>query len=169
MTAALAGHGDPHARYGALPRDLRGHQRLPPDQVLPASLAHPAEAIEGNAVALTLAGGSAHAVAVGPDVPSRNQGTADLHTGASWVLTFSAVHGRVPLSAGRFTITDGQGQLLHPRVRPAGGGALPPTVPAGRPYTIVIRARVSVGDGRLRYAPATGRLISEWDFDVETD
>ena len=25
------------------------------------------------------------------------------------------------------------------------------------------------GDGELRYAPAGGHWLSEWDFDVETD
>jgi hypothetical protein len=167
----LASLGQDHAgvKYGSIPTDLRNKQAPPPNQVLSASAAHPALAIQGISVVLHLARGSALATVVGPDVPNRIQGSADLHTPATWDLTFADVHGTVPISPRLFTITDEQGMLLSPRLRVVGGGPLPRTVPAGRPFTVQLSTVVSVGDGKLRYAPSGGAWLAEWDFDVETD
>ena len=157
------------ARYGSIPAYLRNKQAAPANQILSATAAHPAIAIQGNSVVLHLAHGSALATAVGPDVPDRIQGSADLHTPATWDLTFADVHGTVPISPRLFTITDEQGMLLLPHVSVLGGGPLPKIVPAGRPFTLRLTTVVSVGDGKLRYAPAGGPWLAEWDFDVETD
>ncbi len=169
VLASLRQDGDANVKYGSIPTDLRNKQAPPADQVLSASAAHPAIAIQGNSVMLHLAGGSALATAVGPDVPDRIQGSADLHTPATWDLTFADVHGTVPISTRLFTITDEQGMLLFPRVSVVGGGPLPRTVPAGRPFTLQLSTVVSVGDGKLRYAPSGAAWLAEWDFDVETD
>lgn len=169
VLASLRQNSDANAKYGGIPTGLQGKQAPPPNQVLSASADHPAIAIQGNSVALHLAGGSALATAVGPDVPDRIQGSADLHTPATWDLTFANVHGTVPISRRMFTITDEQGMLLLPRVSVVGGGPLPASVPAGRPFTVQLSTVVSVGDGKLRYAPSGGAWLAEWDFDVETD
>jgi hypothetical protein len=158
-----------HLRPGKVPADLADHQAAPANHVLSASPGHPADAIQGISVRLHLPHGSAVATGVGPTVPTSVQGTADLHTEAFWDLTFTDVHGTVPLSPKLFTITDEQGQVLSPRVRTLGGGRLPSAVPAGRPFTIRLRTLVSVGDGKLRYTPAHAGVLAEWDFDVETD
>ncbi len=139
-----------------------------PGQVLSATATHPVVAIQGNGVKLHLAHGSALATAVGPDVPDRIQGSGDLHTPATWDLTFADVHGTIPIAASRFTIADEQGSLLRPRLS-AAAARLPKTVPAGRPLTLELRTTISIGDGKLRYAPSGGRWLAEWDFDVETD
>ena len=65
-----------------------------------------------------------------------------------------------------FTITDEQGMLLLPHVSVIGGGPLPKIVPAGRPFTLRLTSVVSVGDGKLRYAPGGGPWLAEWDFDL---
>jgi hypothetical protein len=156
-------------RYGGIPAYLRKKQAPPANQVLTATAAHPVYAIQGNSVKLRLAHGSALATAVGPDIPDRIQGSADLHTPATWLLTFADVRGTVPISPRHFTITDEQGMLLLPHVSVAGGGPLPKFVPVGRSFTLRLTTVVSVGDGKLRYAPAGGAWIAEWDFDVETD
>lgn len=169
VTNALHHHSDAHTRYGTIPKDIRHRQAPPANQVLSATAARPADAIQGVSVRLHLAHGSALATVVGPDVPTRIQGTSDLHTPAVWDLTFAHVHGTIPISARLFSITDEQGQLLSPHVSVLGGGSLPHTVPAGRPFTLRLGTRVSVGDGKLRYAPTGGRWLSEWDFNVETD
>jgi len=169
VLAALHHDGEAGTRYGQLPADLRSRQKPPANQTLSASMAHPAVAIQGISVALHLPGGTALATAVGPDVPTRIQGSADLHTPATWDLTFDDVHGTIALSRTMFSITDEQGMLLWPRVTVAGGGPLPKTVPAGRPFTLQLKTVVSVGDGKLRYAPTGGGWLAEWDFDVETD
>ncbi len=169
VLASLRQDSDANVKYGSIPTDLRNKQAPPPNQVLSASAAHPAMAIQGNSVVLHLARGSALATAVGPDVPDRIQGSADLHTPATWDLTFADVHGTVPISTHLFTITDEQGMLLFPRVSVVGGGPLPSTVPTGRPFTLQLSTVVSVGDGKLRYAPSGDAWLAEWDFDVETD
>ncbi len=161
-------HHEDHARYGGVPADLRGKQAAPVDQLLSATATHPVIAIQGNGVKLHLAHGSALATAVGPDVPDRIQGSGDLHTPATWDLTFADVHGTIPIAASRFTITDEQGSLLRPRLS-AAAAPLPKTVPAGRPFTLKLRTTISIGDGKLRFAPSGGRWLAEWDFDVETD
>ena len=125
VLASLQQDSDANVRYGSIPADLRNKQAPPANQVLSASAAHPAIAIQGNSVGLHFAHGSALATAVGPDVPDRIQGSADLHTPATWDLTFADVHGTVPIAARLFSITDEQGLLLLPRVSVVGGGPLP--------------------------------------------
>jgi hypothetical protein len=169
VLAALHHDSDARTRYGQVPADLRSRQKAPANQTLSASMAHPAVAIQGISVKLHLSAGTALATAVGPDVPTRIQGSADLQTPATWDLTFDDVHGMIPLSPTMFSITDEQGMLLSPRVTVAGGGPLPKAVPAGRPFTLQLKTVVSVGDGKLRYAPTGGAWLAEWDFDVETD
>ena len=169
VLAALHHDSDAHARYGQVPATLRSRQKAPANQRLSASAAHPAEAIQGNAVTLHLRGGTALATVVGPDVPDRIQGSADLHTPATWDLTFDDVHGTIPLSRTMFSIIDEQGMLLSPRVTVVGGGPLPKAVPAGRRFTLQLKTIVSIGDGKLRYAPTGPTWLTEWDFDVETD
>lgn len=169
VLASLHQNSAANVKYGTIPTDLRNKQAPPANQILSASATHPAIAIQGNSVMLHLARGGALATAVGPDVPDRIQGSADLHTPATWDLTFADVHGTVPISPRLFTITDEQGMLLLPRVSVVGGGPLPRTVPAGRPFTLQLSTVVSVGDGKLRYAPTGGAWLAEWDFDVETD
>jgi hypothetical protein len=169
VSAALHHDSDAHTRYGSVPKDIRHRQAPPANQVLSATAARPTDAIQGVSVRLHLAHGTALVTAVGPDVPTRIQGTADLHTPAVWAITFADVRGTIPIAARLFSITDEQGQLLSPHVSVLGGASLPHTVPGGRPFTLQLSTRVSVGDGKLRYAPTGGRWLSEWDFDVETD
>jgi hypothetical protein len=169
VLASLRQDSDANVKYGSIPTNLRDKQAPPSDQALSATAAHPALAIQGNSVVLHLAHGSALATVVGPDVPDRIQGSADLHTPATWELTFAHVQGTVPISPRLFTILDEQGMLLSPRVTVVGGGPLPSVVPAGRPFTLQLSTVVSIGDGKLRYAPSGGPWLAEWDFDVETD
>jgi hypothetical protein len=158
------------APYGALPADLRNRQKPPPYQTLHSSIARPADPIQGIAVHLRLDGARALATAVGPHVPTKDQGTFDLHTPATWDVTFVDVHGRFPLSPSMFTLTDQEGQTLHPSVATAQGRPLPKVVPRGRSFTVRLKSDLfSEGDGKLRYSPVGGHLLVEWDFDVETD
>lgn len=169
VLASLHHDSDVRVRYGSIPGELRDRQAPPAGQVLRASQSHPAMAIQGNGVLLHLAQGGALATAIGPEIPDRVQGSSDLHTPATWDLTFAHVHGTVPISPRLFTITDEQGAVLWPHVSVVGGGPLPKTVPAGRPFTLTLKTVVSVGDGKLRYSPSGATWLAEWDFDVETD
>jgi hypothetical protein len=169
VLASLRHYNDAGVKYGTVPPNLRNKQAPPSNQVLSASATHPALAIQGISVVLHLAHGSALATVIGPDVPDRIQGSSDLHTPATWDMTFADVHGTVPISSRLFTITDEQGAVLSPRVAVVGGGSLPRAVPAARPFTLRLSTVVSVGDGKLRYSPSGAAWLAEWDFDVETD
>jgi hypothetical protein len=102
-------------------------------------------------------------------VPERDQGSFRNHTNATWDITFSRVHGTVPITPRTIRLTDEQGNTLAPRLTVRGGGRAPRTVPHGAPFTLVLHARTSIGDGKVRYSPSGGRLLAEWDFDAETD
>lgn len=169
VLASLHHDSDAHVRYGSVPAALRNKQAPPADQTLTATTSRPATAIQGNGVVLRLPHGTALATAVGPDIPQRIQGSAALHTPATWDLTFTDVHGTIPISPKLFTVTDEQGLILAPRVTVVGGGPLPRTAPTGRSLTLVLKTTVSIGDGKLRYAPTGGAWLAQWDFDVETD
>jgi hypothetical protein len=169
VTSALRAGADSHQRYGGIPIVLRGHQAPPRQQVLTARPGHPAEPISGIAVRVHLPGGSALALGVGPYVPVRDQGSFHNHTPATWRVTFSDVHGTVPVRPSMFTLLDEQGQVLTPRVSLLGGGRVPADAPRGRSITIVLAARTLIGAGTIRYAPSGGRPLAGWDYDAETD
>ncbi len=159
---------DTTTRYGGIPTYIpRSHTPL--NRIVTATSQRPVVAIQGDAVRIESPTGSAIATAVGPDVPDRIQGSATLHTPASFVLTFSDVRGRLPLSRKLITITDEQGATLTPTLHAASGRRVPAIVPTGRPFTLRLSTKVSVGDGRLRYLPVGNGWLAQWDFDVETD
>lgn len=88
---------------------------------------------------------------------------------ATFDLTFTAVHGSIPVTAAKFTITDELGHLHHPQVSVMGGGPTPATLPAGHPSTLVIHTTLPIGNGRLDFTPMESRPLVAGDFDVETD
>ena len=169
VSAALHAGARSRARYGGIPRDLRGHQAAPRDQVVPSTAAHPAEPITGVTIALREASGSARAVAVGPYVPLKDQGSFRNHVSATWRVTFSQVQGRVALRPSMFSLSDEQGHTLRPRVSVLSGGRLPAHAPAGRSLTVVLEARTSIGSGTLYFTPRGSHFLAAWQFDAETD
>ncbi len=138
-------------------------------RVVSATVAHPALSIQGDTVRLVLPGGGALATAVGPNVPDSIQGTSALHTPATFDLTFSGVHGSVPIARDTFEIIDEQGVIHQPAVTVQGGGAPPASVPAGVPFTLVLSTNLPAGSGALRYMPQRSHWLIAWEFDVETD
>jgi hypothetical protein len=66
-----------------------------------------------------------------------------------------------------FTVLDELGQLHHPRVTSAGGGAVPRVLRPGQTLRLVVRTRLPIGNGRLQWAPEGGRAIVAWDFELE--
>ena len=169
VTSSLRSGAASRRSYGGIPVELRGHQAPPRRQVLSARPGDPAEPISGVSVRLHLAGGRALALGVGPYVPVRDQGSFHNRTPATWRVTFSDVHGTVPVRASMFTLLDEQGRTLVPRVSVLGGGPVPVTAPAGRSITIVLAARTPIGTGTIRYTPSGNHFVAGWDYDAETD
>lgn len=170
--ALTAGHSKTStsatAKYGGLPSWLP-KATIPVGRVVQASPAHAALGIEGDTVAVKLAGGDVYATAVGPSVPESGKFPVPPTTPCTFVVTFARVSGAVPLSAGAFAITDEEGHLHHPKVAALHGGALPSRLTPGKPVSLELHAVLPTGSGSLSWAPASRRPIVSWDFDVEID
>jgi hypothetical protein len=156
------------AEYGGLPSWLP-KAKVPVERVLQASPAHPALAIQGNTVSVHLAQGQVLATAVGPTVPESGRFPVPATSPCTFIVTFAAASGVVPLGPSAFTFLDEQGHVRHPRVTAMHGGALPRQVLPGRPVSLKVYDVLPTGDGGLTWAPGGGRPIVSWDFDVEID
>jgi hypothetical protein len=175
----LTGHSEsasPHgpsaarspARYGGLPSWLP-KATVPVNRIVQASRAHPALAIQGDTVSVDLAGGRVLATAVGPSVPEDGRFPVPPTSPCTFVVTFAHASGAIPISAQAFTFVDERGRVRHPRVTAIGGGAPPREILPGRPVSLRVYDVLPTGDGGLTWAPAGGRPIVAWDFDVEID
>ncbi len=163
-------------KYGKIPSWIP-KQTAPSDQIVPATAAHPVLAAnEGDTVLAHLGAGSAYVTGVGPSVPNWVQNYA--HSG-SWTaaslapstfsFTIAQPKGTVPLKASDFSILTSAGQILHPAVTLAGGGALPATVQAGKPLNLTLKAKLPEGEGSLRWAPGGARVLVAWMYELELD
>jgi hypothetical protein len=155
-------------RYGQLPSWLP-KAKVPVDRIAQASPAHPWLAIEGDTVAVHLAGGRTMATAVGPAVPEEGQFPVPATTLCAFTVTFTSTSGRLPLNASAFTILDEFTRLHHPRVTVSSGGVLPRVLSAGHSVTLTISGVLPTGNGQLRWTPVGTKPIVSWDFDVEID
>jgi len=157
------------ARYGGIPSWLP-KAKVPVGRVVHASAAHPWLAIEGDSVVASLAHGHVTVTAVGPAVPQEGRFPVPATTPCTFTATFSAASGSIPLRASDFSFLDEFGKVHRdPLVRALGGGPLPRTVAAGRPFSITVHAVLPTGNGRLRWAPQGAGPLVSWDFDVEID
>ena len=156
------------AKYGQIPAWLP-KATVPVGRTVEASAAHPWLAIEGDTVSVHLADGRAMATAVGPAVPEEGAFPVPATSPCAFTVTLTAASGAVPVSPRAFTILDELGQLHHPRVTAAGGGAPPARVARGQTVRLTVSAVLPTGNGRLRWAPAGATPIVSWDFDVEID
>ncbi len=161
------GEASTPAKYGGLPSWLP-KPKVQVNRVVQASAANAALAIQGDEVAVGLAGGHALATAVGPEVPEEGRFPVPATTPCTFVVTFARVSGAVPLSAGAFTLVDEYGHVYHPRVTAMGGGPLPTRATPGAPLSIRVYGVLPTGDGSITWAPE-GRLVAAWDFSVEID
>lgn len=170
--ALLAGHGGTKAsstaRYGGLPSWLP-RASVPVGRIVGASTAHPVLGIEGDTVAVRLAGASSDATAVGPSVPESGKFPVPRTSPCTFIVTFAGTSGVVPISPAAFTITDEQGRLHHPKVTALHGGMPPSQITSGKPVLLEIYAVLPTGSGSLSWAPASRRPIVSWNFDVEID
>jgi hypothetical protein len=159
---------------GALPRTTAvGHRPATRHEgvgrVVHASAAHPALAIQGDTVIVSLAHAQARATAVGPAVRTPSPLAAPATARGSFTVTVTAADAAVPLRSGAFAIVDELGELHHPTVRAAGGKTMPVRVAPGHTVRLTISAVLPVGGGRLEWEPTAPRAAVAWDFDLETD
>ncbi len=138
-------------------------------RIVKASRVHPVLAIQGDTVSVHLARGRVLATAVGPSVPEEGRFPVPATSPCTFIVTFAAASGVIPLSATAFTFIDGFGHVRHPRVTTMDGGVPPRQVLPGRTVSLRVHDVLPTGDGGLTWAPDGGRPIVSWDFDVEID
>jgi hypothetical protein len=169
LTAEGGGHHTSStAKYGGLPSWLPTpkHQI---NQVEQASSTHPVLAIQGSEVSVALPHGRVLAAAVGPQVPEEGHFPVPSTSPTTFVVTFSAASGTVPISPSAFGLIDDLGHVRHPRVTTMDGGPAPRSVGAGRVVSLKLHDVIPTGDGGLTWAPDGGRPLVAWDFVVEID
>jgi hypothetical protein len=166
-TGGRAGSGRSDARYGGIPQWLP-RAVIPVGRVVTASSAHPALAVQGDAVSVLLGGARVLATAVGPTVPEEGRFPVPATSPCSFVITFTHSSGPIALDGGAFTVIDERGAVHRLRVTVVGGGGLPRRIEPGQSVSLDASGVLPTGDGQLRWAPS-GRPIVSWDFDVEID
>jgi hypothetical protein len=139
------------------------------DRVVTATPSRRRLAIEGDTIAVRLAGGRAMVTAVGPAVPEEGESPVPASSPCRFTVTLAAVHGTIPLSSRDFSFLGEHGERNGARVTLRSGGRLPRRIVAGRPVTLTLNAVLPVGNGQLRWAPLGGKPLVSWDFDVELD
>jgi hypothetical protein len=154
--------------YGQIPSWLP-KAKVPVGRVVVASAAHPRLAIQGDTVSAELAQGRVLVTAVGPSVPEEGQFPVPPTSPCTFLVTFTAPSGAVPLKPSAFTILDELGHLHHPKVTSPSGAAPTPSARPGRTVTLRIDAVLPTGNGQLRWSPGGRAPLVSWDFDVEID
>ncbi len=187
LSGCAAAAPAPRETYGGVPGYLRDISAAAGDRVLTGSAARPALTVEGDAVDVRLAGGTARATIVGPQVPGEGLPHQTTSTACTWTVTLTGVSGTVPVAASDFTSLDHFGSVYRPTVLAgsvvagsvgagsvvgaagaAAGDTLPSAVGPGQTVTFQLRAIMRVGEGLMRWAPG-GAKVASWDFQVETD
>ena len=187
LSGCAAATPAPRETYGGVPGYLRDISAAAGDRVLTGSAARPALTVEGDAVDVRLAGGTARATIVGPQVPGEGLPHQTTSTACTWTVTLTGVSGTVPVVASDFTSLDHFGSVYRPTVLAgsvlagsvvagsvsaaagaAPGDSLPSAVGPGQTVTFQLRAIMRVGEGLMRWAPG-GAKVASWDFQVETD
>jgi hypothetical protein len=156
------------ARYGGLPSWLP-KPKVPVNRVLTASEAHPALSIQGDSVSVELPRGRVLATAVGPETPRQGRFPVPATSPCTFIVTFTAARGSVPLSPRAFTLVDEFGRVRHPRVTAMDGGPPPRRAQPGHSVSLRVYDVLPTGDGGLRWAPEGPRPLVAWDFVVEID
>ena len=156
-----------YGKYGTLPSFLP-KSSIHPDSVLTGTAARPALTSEGDAVRVVLPHGSVLATMSGPAVPGEGLPQQNVSTTCTWTVVLSDAKGTVPVRMADFTAVDHLGGLSHPYVL-AGTPAPPAVLKPGHAATFKIRTVMRTGEGVVRWAPGSPRILSSWDFTVEID
>jgi len=156
------------ARYGGLPSWLPKPKHLV-NQVLGASAAHPALAIQGNSVDVQFPQGHVLATAVGPETPEQGKFPVPATSPCTFIVTFARATAQIALNPSSFTLVDERGHVRHPRVSAMDGGPAPRTVQPGHTVSLRVYDVIPTGDGGLEWTPSGRRALVAWDFNVEID
>jgi hypothetical protein len=155
------------ATYGSLPSFLP-RASFQPDSVLTGTAAQPALTTEGDGVRVQTSTGSMLMTVTGPQVPGEGLPYQTDATTCTWTITLSDATAAMPIKVADFSTIDHLGVTYHP-MPVAGQPAIPATVSPGRTLSFELRAVMAVGEGLMRWAPDSTKILASWDFVVETD
>jgi hypothetical protein len=165
--ASHAAAPSPDDSYGSLPSFLPS-SAVDPDSVLVATADRPALTTEGDAVRVTVPGGTVLATVTGPQVPGEGLPYQTPATTCTWTVTLSAATAPVAIRIADFTSLDHLGAVYHPIL--VKGQPKPPAVlQPGQKVTFELRTVMTVGEGLMRWAPTGTPILASWDFEVEND
>lgn len=167
-SSSAAGPSTSEPSYGGLPSFLPS-DAVQADAELVGSAARPALTSQGDSVKVELpGGGSVHVVVTGPEVPGQGFVSPPPQTTCTWTVKLSGATTSVPLAADQFTTTDHLGNVY--RLALVKGQPAPPAVvKPGATVTFELRTVMVVGQGLMRWAPDTHKVLASWDFTVEND
>jgi hypothetical protein len=153
--------------YGSLPSFLPT-PTIKPDSVLTGSPGQPAVTSQGDSVQALVHGGSVRIRVDGPLVPGEGLPKVTDATTCTWKITLSGGTVRVPLAAAQFSALDENGRAYHPE--PVAGHSAPPaSVEPNSTVSFDLRVVMPTGEGVMRWAPTSGKVVAVWDFVVEND
>jgi hypothetical protein len=156
------------AKYGGLPSWLP-KLKARVGATLNASAGHPALSVEGEPIRVHLAGAQVLVTAVGPQVPQEGHFPVPPVTPVTFLVTFAAASGAIPIHASAFSLTDERGNVHRPHVTGLRGGAPPTEVARGRPATVELHDILPTGDGGVSWTGGETRPLASWDYTVEID
>jgi hypothetical protein len=154
-------------KYGSLPKFLPTSS-LRPDGVLTGTTARPALTSEGDEVRAEFPGASVLVQVTGPEVPGEGLPYQARATTCTWTVTLGHATRPVRILLRDFTTIDNLGTVYHPTFV-AGTRRPPATLSPGHRVTFELRTVMLTGEGLMRWAPTGGRILAEWDFEVEND
>jgi hypothetical protein len=131
---------------------------------------------QGYTVHATVPTGSADITAVGPSVPSyvsnyaqRGLWPASRMVPSTFFVTFADVKGSIPIAARAFTVLTDNGKLVHARISAQVGQKVPTVVHAGQHITLLVTSKTIEGQGSLRWAPESPKVLVGWLYQLELD
>lgn len=162
--------------YGHVPSYIK----IPEPNRVPVATATPTHPVlhqeQGYPVVARLPQGSTRIAMAGPQLAgslaekvAQHKVSLLANVPGTFTVQFTATHGTVPLSAGSFTILSQEGTIIVPKVRMADGAPLPSTVPAGKTLNLKLYASVPEGDGTIRWAPTSERILVGFFWTTEFD
>jgi hypothetical protein len=153
--------------YGTLPSFLP-KASIQPDSVLTGTAARPALTTEGDGVRVHTSTGSMLMTVSGPEVPGEGLPYQTDATTCTWTITLSDATATMPIEVADFSTIDHLGVIYHP-TPVAGQPATPTEIGPGQKVSFELRAVMAVGEGLMRWAPDSTKILASWDFVVETD
>jgi hypothetical protein len=141
---------------------------LQPDSVLTGSVTRPALTSEGDAVEVHSGTGSVVVTVSGPDVPGEGLPYQPPATTCTFRITFASATTATPISIADFNAVDHLGAVYQMTTVPD-QPPIPASVGPGQSVSFELRAVMPTGEGLMRWAPDTQKIVASWDFVVEND